>query len=1443
MVREIELTGDQPNAIDEFRKKHRTGLLTLLFTDVVGSTELKRRLGDLPGTELISRHQSLVRTLLEPFQKAQVISTAGDSFFVVFAKASDSVRFALRLQKALRSLIDKSGHPLQVRIGIHMGEVFIEQEQDGISAREILGLQVDIASEVMAIATADQILMTRSVFDNARAALMEESLGDFEPLSWLNHGLYFLKSFEEPFEICEVGERGLARLGAPVETGGVRRYTGADQEPVVGWRPAVKQLVPGTEWELMERLGQGGFGEVWLARNRLTKQQRAFKFCFRADRLRNLKRELTLFRILTEVLGERDDIARLHDVQFDHPPYYLELDYTSGGNLEKWAESRGGIEAVPMPVRLEIVAQIATALSAAHSVGVIHKDVKPSNVLIENTKGQGVKVRLTDFGIGQLVDRSALGRAGITGTGFTTSSTMSQLSSRTGTRIYMAPELLVGKPPSIRSDIYALGVLLYQLAVGDLKRPMATDWGKNVSDSILRRDIRRCVTEVPDQRFGSGDELARRLRALPSRHAQRRFQIGVTATAIMALLLLAALGTWAGFESSRRKQAIQKAAMESAVYYSNIVLAGEYIDAGRTDHATNLLLGISPRRRDWVWGYLQRLCHRSMAELRGHSRTLTSVAYSPDGKQLATSGVDGTVRIWDLESDSEVANLTGHTSAVLSVAFHPNGELVASAGPDGTVRLWDLKSKQESKVVVEHDSAIQSVVFSPDGTRLATACSDGTVRVWDAETGEPVRTFSGHHAGVLCVAFSPDGSRLASGGNDYTARLWSLDGSSATATLAANPPRAIWSVAFSPDGAYLATAGKGPSPTTLWNVRTGTPIMTYPTFEGIISSVAFSPDGLRLATCSLDEHTVRIWNVKTGQQNLRPMRHYGAACLAFSPDGNALATAGADQEARIWDVDPSHDPLALQGLKDQVWSLAFSPDGSRLATADANVWTYRVYDVATGREVYNRHVNATVNAISVSRDGRFIATACRDRAIVWDFESGKAIRTLAGHTTPSITLEAANLDSERKIYPSHIAEGLPKGWHKETGHELATPLSMIGGVMAVDFSPDGEYLATGGGDAVARIWDIETGKELRTLRGHLNYVRCLAFSHDGQRLATGSWDNSVRLWDVHSGKELTRFLDHTESVNALAFSPDGKQLATAGQDKVVVVRDLERGTILQRLVGHRNGVMSIAFSPDGRRVVTGADEAAKVWDIEWGRELISLDRGEGERVCAVAFSPDGRRIATGERRRMAFLWDSLPWDEAEIAKLEGDSYDEKVEHFKVEDALQRRRAFEVISPILKREADRTNPPLQACAENLAAIHAALLQYRADHGDEMPPWLSTLAPDYLSSSVLHCADNLPKSPLFNAFDPVISTSYHYEFSLTPIPPRFRDMFTSGCKTMREWKVLQMTEFGDRVPTVRCAHHVNDVMNLSYGGQIYISETSWENRRWTNYPRPQEANDVP
>ena len=540
----------------------RTLLTTLVLSDVVDSTKITARVGDAHAAEIFGRHDSLVRSLLAQYHGEEI--SHSDGFLVLFERPVDALRYALSLHDALDNLGQEFSVKLHVRVGIHLGELVAAPGEAGSPSGEYRGLAIATTARVMQLAQGGQTLFTKGAFDLARrGAVGAEGLP--EGLQWLAHGPYLLKGVEEPIEISEAGVPGKAPLAPPPDSEKARRAVAPGDEITLGWRPSVALQVPlRRHWILVEKIGEGGVGEAWLGEHEKTKEKRVFKFCFDAARLRGLKREVTLFRLLKESLGTRSDITRILDFNFDEAPFFLESEYSPGGDLARWSERQGGIANVPIAVRLDIVAQVADALHAAHSAGILHKDIKPPNVLIREERGGTPLVSLADFGIGLLADKDLLAQKGITALGFTETLLGDAVSSQTGTRLYMAPEVLEGKAATTATDVYALGVLLYQMALGDFGRALAPGWRRLVADDILREDIAACVEGTPEERLSSAAELARRLRSVDQRRAeaeeqQRRARVGerrrryarLSPIPVLAVALLAA-GVW-GWDHTRLK--------------------------------------------------------------------------------------------------------------------------------------------------------------------------------------------------------------------------------------------------------------------------------------------------------------------------------------------------------------------------------------------------------------------------------------------------------------------------------------------------------------------------------------------------------------------------------------------------------------------------------------------------------------------------------------------------------------------------------------------------------------------------------------------------------------------------------------------------------------------------------------------------------------------------
>lgn len=427
--------------------------MVVLFTDLVDSTSWKSLIGDSHyANSVLQPHNELFGRLLAEYPGAAVRNFMGDGFLAKFAKPSDAVKFALRFQHDLETwpwndVVRNAGRRVRTRIGIHQGEA-IEYLDKATNQLQLSGQAVDLGGRIMGLADGAQILMTRAAFDDARQYVREFPIATDSPqnLEWLAHGPYRFKGKDDdPLEVFEVGVVGFAPLKPPADSEKAKRAVSQEDIATLGWRPSVGATIPSREDFLLEKqLGEGGFGEVWLARQKQTKTERVFKFCFDPDRLRSFQRELAIFRLLQTELGHRDDIVSLHAVRTDQPPYYLESDHVPSGNLAQWAESQGGISRVPLMTRLRLLAESARAVAEAHRLGVIHKDLKPSNILIALDR-QGIPhPRVIDFGIGVVTDRSLLERHGITAHGFTQSLLLGNNSSRTGTRLYAAPETLTG---------------------------------------------------------------------------------------------------------------------------------------------------------------------------------------------------------------------------------------------------------------------------------------------------------------------------------------------------------------------------------------------------------------------------------------------------------------------------------------------------------------------------------------------------------------------------------------------------------------------------------------------------------------------------------------------------------------------------------------------------------------------------------------------------------------------------------------------------------------------------------------------------------------------------------------------------------------------------------------------------------------------------------------
>jgi WD40 repeat protein len=623
-----------------------------------------------------------------------------------------------------------------------------------------------------------------------------------------------------------------------------------------------------------------------------------------------------------------------------------------------------------------------------------------------------------------------------------------------------------------------------------------------------------------------------------------------------------------------------------------------------------------------------------MFRLVQHAGRVSAVAWSPDGRWIATASSDHTARVWDARTGEPVGAPLKHGDEVNEVEWSPDGTRIATASDDHTARVWDARTGQPASAPLQHGDKVETVAWSPDGMRLATGSDDHTARIWDLRKGQPAVVPLQHGDTVEAVAWNPSGTLLATGSMDHSARIWNAQTGGAVGTPLQHA-NAVVSVAWSPNGALVATAAWD-GMARIWDARTRRPVGEPLQHAREVTAVAWSPDGTHLATASLDR-TALLWNVKTGKLERAPLWHVGGVvAVAWSRDGARLATASLDQTARVWDVStgmPIGGPLQHTG---SLSAVAWSPDGTQLATASFDQ-TARVWDVRA-REALGAPLQHAmpVGAVAWSPDGTRIATASWDKtAQVWDARTGQTLGPPLQHAS-EMTGVAWSPDGTRVAAASR--DGMTRVWDAKTGQPIGAPLQHEGDVTRVAWSPDGTRIATASLDRSARIWDAKTGKAIGELLQHSREVIAVAWSPDGSRVATASLDGTARVWDGKTGHAVVAPLEHGPNVVDVAWSPDGTRIATASYDQTRIW-DARSGRAMGMPLSE-GGVRSVAWSPDGTRIATASsDQTARVWDTRTSQAVGTPLFHDGE-VTAVAWSPDGTRLATASYDSTARIWDA-----------------------------------------------------------------------------------------------------------------------------------------------------------------------------------------------------------
>jgi WD40 repeat protein len=596
-----------------------------------------------------------------------------------------------------------------------------------------------------------------------------------------------------------------------------------------------------------------------------------------------------------------------------------------------------------------------------------------------------------------------------------------------------------------------------------------------------------------------------------------------------------------------------------------------------------------------------------------------SVAFSPNGKLLATGDTNGEIRLYEVANSQQLMTCKGHTGWVWSVTFSPDGQILASGSNDQTIKLWDISTGQCFKTLEGHNGGVRSVTFSPNAQILASGSDDQTVKLWNTSTGKCLKTLQEVGCNVWSVAFSPKGNVLATGNDDYKVRLWDINTSSCIHTLEAHTQR-VYSVAFSPDGNTLAS-GSHDQTVKLWDTSTGKWIKTLQGHTDLVHSVTFSADGSALVSCG-DDQTVRVWDFVSGQCLKTLQGHKSRVwSLAICINQNICASSSDDQTVKLWNISTGRCIKTFQGYNNGIWSVAVSPTDNNLLASGSNDQTATLWNITTGKclKTLQGH-GRRVTSVVFSHDSHLLASGSEDQTIrLWDLSNSKCLKILKGHSN---RVTSVTFSADSYFLASGSDDQTIRIWDITTGQCLNILREHSGRTWSVAFSPDGHVLASGSHDRTVKLWDVRTSKSFQTLQGHTDWIYSVTFHADGCTLASGSGDQTIKIWDVSTGQCLRTLQGHTNTVYSVAFSSDGRMLASGSGDQTVKLWDVNTGSCLRTLSGHTRWVWSVTFSSDGQTVVScSEDETIKIWDVQTGeclKTLRSKNPYEGMNITSIS---------------------------------------------------------------------------------------------------------------------------------------------------------------------------------------------------------------------------------
>jgi WD40 repeat protein len=1025
-------------------------------------------------------------------------------------------------------------------------------------------------------------------------------------------------------------------------------------------------------YEILEVIGRGGMGVVLKAFDEKLHRVVAIKVMAPQLAVSAAARGRFLREARAAAAVRDEHVVTIHAVEETKGLPYLVMELLRGMSLQERIDRGGPLE--PSDV-LQIGMQALRGLAAAHGQGLIHRDVKPANILLEN----GVeRVKLTDFGLARVVDDASA----------------SQHGTIAGTPHYMSPEQAAGEAIDHRTDLFSLGSVLYAMCTG--RPPFCADTTigvfKRVREDVPSpiRDINPAIPEWlvaliaklhakdTTQRYQSAVELVNELSQrvadlqLPTskdakleivaagesavgrpQSAARGQRWGLTAAAVLFL----AVGLGGLTESTGVTQVVPTVirfvtgdgtlVVELSDHDTTVTVdtGGDLVIRGAGMHEFRLRAGSYPVRADKNGTSIPlergeisisrggRTLVRVTRELASRVRaTPTPTKPAPPGPldALDPRHIPAQER-FEFQPKDLVQLLGSHRgrqwNSPTVVAFSPNGKLAASVGYDYHVYLWDAETLQLKRILQGPKRSGWELVFFSDSRRILSGGEDNLVRMWDVETGEEIREFKGHTGPVWGIAVSRDGKRVLTGSHDHSVRIW--DGDSGLELDRFDHGARVDCLALSPDD-LQALSGGSDGILRLWDLETRQEAHHFQAHANNCRRVRFLSDGRRAITCGHDR-TVRLWDLEAKEEIRRLEGHsdevYG---VDVTHDGRRAISTGLDRSIRLWDLDNGSELRRMRSPTPFGFcSVRFSSDGER-ALSGGHDNSLRLWDLKAGIELHaGRPAPAFINAsrMAFSQDGTRLVT-CMDNGFstVWDVGSGRELQVLK--MTGYYACAAFSADGRHVLCGDQSGLSL---WSVETGQKLRRFEGSVA-MWDVAISPDGSTVLTGDhlpdGDGSVRMWSFDSGRELGLIGAHLGAVYAVAWSLESRRVLSAGWDKIVRLWDIDSGSLLHQWR-HAADVWTVALSPDGRYAATSDDSGFVVLRDLRASgpRIVPLPKVHTDRVRALSFSPDGRALASaGFDGRLIVWDLEGAK--VGQQWNYPGAIIGVSFSPEGRHVAT-----------------------------------------------------------------------------------------------------------------------------------------------------------------------------------------------------------------------